>query len=213
MAGEGQRHRIAVFASGEGTNAEALIRYFRDGEDVSGEVVVVVTNRRGAGVVGRARRLGVPVEYIRNTHLEEDICAVLRRYGVTFCVLAGFLRKIPVRVVRWYMGRIVNLHPSLLPRYGGKGMYGERVFEAMVRHCEPVGGITIHFVDEEYDHGPVIAQFSFPVEPEMDISRLAERTHEYEHRYFPVVVDMVLRVVRAEVPSVPEGLGSLLSSL
>ncbi len=204
MAGEGrcEWHRIAVFASGEGTNAEALIRYFRDRGEGVGQVVVVVTNRRGAGVVVRARRLDVPVEFVRNAHLEEDIRDVLQRYGITFCVLAGFLRKIPASIVQWYRGRIVNLHPALLPRYGGKGMYGDRVFRAMVRHREPVGGITVHFVDEEYDHGPVIAQFSFPVEPEMDVSGLAVRTHEYEHRYFPVVVDMVLRVVLPVVPSV-----------
>ncbi|MDE6130303.1 MAG: phosphoribosylglycinamide formyltransferase, partial [Muribaculaceae bacterium] len=148
-----QKKRIAVFASGSGTNAERIIRYFRDKNDAGAEVALVVCNRPDAAVLTRAAALGVPVELLGRQEIcnREVMDAVFDRYGIDMVVLAGFLLMVPDFVIARFRGRIVNIHPSLLPRFGGKGMYGRRVHEAVVAAGERVSGITVHMVSERYD--------------------------------------------------------------
>ncbi len=186
-----QKKRIAVLASGSGTNAEALIKYFNYSER-QGEIALVITNRKKAGVIERAIKHNVRVEYIPSEEIENRLLDTLKRYDIDFVALAGFLKKIPVSVIKAYKGKIVNLHPSLLPAYGGKGMYGKNVFKAIINNKENFSGITIHHVNEEYDKGKIIAQFVFPLEVGETVESLAQKTHLFEHRFFPVVVELLI---------------------
>ncbi len=183
--------RIAVLASGNGTNAEALIKYFNY-TDKLGKVVLVITNKKTAGVIQRASKHNVQVEYIPSSQIKESLLNVLKQHSIDFIVLAGFLRKIPENVIQEYKGRIVNLHPSLLPAYGGKGMYGDNVFKAILENKENFSGVTIHHVNEEYDKGTIIAQFVFPLEPNETLESLAAKTHQTEHRFYPVIIDLLI---------------------
>lgn len=180
--------RIAVFASGSGTNAENLIRYFNDADDA--RVVLVMTNKPGAGVVGRAEALGVPVRVFNPAELNdnEGVRGILSGLGIDYIVLAGFLLKIPSILIREWNGRIINIHPALLPKYGGKGMYGHHVHRAVIDAGERESGISIHLVNENYDEGSVLFQAQCPVSADDTPESLAERVHELEYRYFPAVV-------------------------
>lgn len=180
--------RIAVFASGSGTNAENLIRYFNDANDAG--VVLVMTNKAGAGVVGRAEALGVPVRVFNPAELmdNEGVRGILSGLGIDYIVLAGFLLKIPSILIREWNGRIINIHPALLPKYGGKGMYGQHVHRAVIDAGERESGISIHLVNENYDEGSVLFQARCPVRADDTPESLAERIHELEYRYFPEVV-------------------------
>jgi len=177
--------RIAVFASGGGTNLEALLA------DLTGhptaEIVLVVSDRAGAGALDRGRRAGVETAVVRHDD-GEALLDLLARHAVDWIVLAGYLRRVPAEVVARYHGRILNIHPALLPRFGGPGMYGERVHRAVIESGEPMSGVTIHVVDEEYDHGPIVAQRSVPVEPGDTPRSLAARVLEVEHALLPEVV-------------------------
>ncbi|NPA33841.1 MAG: phosphoribosylglycinamide formyltransferase [Chlorobi bacterium] len=186
-----QTIRIAVLASGNGTNAETLIKYFNY-SNRHGKVVLVITNRKKAGVIQRASNYGVPVEYIPSSQIEELLLLILKQYNIDFIALAGFLKKVPENVITEYRNRIVNLHPALLPAYGGKGMYGEHVFKAILKNQENFSGITIHHVNEEYDKGEIIAQFVFPLNPGETLETLAEKTHKAEHRFYPIVIDLLI---------------------
>ncbi len=155
--------KIAVFASGNGSNAENIIRYFNDPSSVHGgtaEVALVVCNRPEAPVLARAAALGVPAETITRAQLndEAEFMRIMEKYGIDFIVLAGFLLMIPSFLITRYSGKIVNIHPSLLPRYGGKGMYGRHIHEAVVQAGERETGITVHHVSENCDEGAIIFQ-------------------------------------------------------
>ncbi|MDR1380797.1 MAG: phosphoribosylglycinamide formyltransferase [Tannerella sp.] len=183
---------IAVFASGSGTNAENLIRYFKNSATVN--VAVVLSNRPDAGVHGRAERLGVP-SYTFTGEAFGEGTSVLRKlsaYDTHFIVLAGFLLKIPAAVIDAYPGRIVNIHPSLLPAYGGKGMYGDRVHRAVVAAGETRTGITVHYVNERYDDGAVIFQKTCPVFPSDTPDDVAARIHELEYDCYPRIIEGLL---------------------
>ena len=186
-----RKKRIAVLASGSGTNAEALIKYFNYSER-HGEIVLVITNKKNAGVIDKARKHNVHVEYIPSKEIEDKLLDTLKKYNIDFVALAGFLKKVPDNVIKAYERRIVNLHPSLLPAYGGKGMYGENVFKSIINNKENFSGISIHHVNEEYDKGRIIAQFVFPLEPGETVESLAQKTHVFEHRFFPVVVELLI---------------------
>jgi phosphoribosylglycinamide formyltransferase-1 len=187
--------RIAVFASGGGSNLGALLERFRPGSER--EVALVVTDRADAGALARASVAGVPARVVRPRDFAtpEDygrgLVQLLRENGIDLIVLAGFLRKVPAGVVEAFPLRVVNVHPALLPRFGGEGMYGERVHAAVLAAGERESGASVHFVDAEYDHGPVIAQARVPVLPEDTPQSLARRVLEEEHRLLPEVVDLI----------------------
>lgn len=183
---------LAIFASGEGTNAENLIRYFS--RRATARVALVVTNRRQAGVVARAERLGVPVEWVPAKEWADSarVMDLLRRYDVDAIVLAGYLLLLPEYLVEAYSGRIVNIHPALLPLHAGKGMYGMRVHQDVVRCGERETGITIHLVDAHYDHGRTLFQAKCPVAAGDTPEAVAARVHELEYRYYPEVVEQWL---------------------
>jgi phosphoribosylglycinamide formyltransferase-1 len=183
---------LAIFASGSGTNAENLIRHFRTGSSAS--VELVLTNKPGAGVLNRARELEVEsVIFDREKFYETgEITALLLEKGIDFVALAGFLWLVPEDLLEAYSGRMVNIHPALLPRHGGKGMYGRRVHEAVLAHGDPESGITIHLVNQHYDEGDIIFQAKCPVFPEDTADTLAARIHELEYLHYPRVVEQLL---------------------
>ena len=186
---------LAIFASGSGTNAENLIRYFNQKE--CGRVVLVVSNKADAPVLERASRLGVPTVVCTRTELAETdhIPTLLHERKVDFVVLAGFLLRIPDNLLQAYPGRIVNIHPALLPKFGGKGMYGDKVHEAVVAAGETTTGITIHAVDAHYDEGDVLFQASCPVLPSDTPQEVAQKVHALEYKYYPVVVEQLLSII------------------
>ena len=189
--------RLAVFASGGGTNLGALLERFPPGQPC--EVALVVSDREGAGALQRARAAGVPHAVVRPQDFPsaaafgERLLELVREHRVDLVVLAGFLRKIPDNVVAAYSRRIVNIHPALLPRFGGRGMHGMRVHATVLAAGETESGASVHFVDEEYDHGSVIAQARVPVRPSDTPEALAERVLAVEHRLLPRVVELIAR--------------------
>lgn len=186
------KHRIAILASGAGSNAENLARHFRV-SDV-GEVAMLLTDR-DAPVTERLRPYGVPSRLIPRKEWRENPLAVveaLEEARIDFIVLAGFLRVVPLEVIDRYHGRIVNVHPSLLPKYGGKGMWGMNVHRAVIANGETESGITVHLVDNGVDTGKTIAQFRCPIEPDTSPEALAQKIHELEQRHLPTVVERFL---------------------
>jgi phosphoribosylglycinamide formyltransferase-1 len=183
---------LAIFASGTGTNAARIIDHFRGSSDV--KVCLIVCNKPGAGVLGIAEREGVPTLLIEKAKFLGGGAYVseLREKGIDFIVLAGFLWKIPEELVRAYPGRIINIHPALLPKYGGKGMYGRHVHEAVIAAGEKESGITIHWVDEHYDHGELIRQEKVALEPGETPETLAGKIHLLEYEHFPKVIEEVV---------------------
>lgn len=184
--------KIAVFASGSGTNASNMIDYFSNAETAI--VSLVLTNKPDAPVIRRATERMTDVEVFDREQLygSEYISNLLYERGVDFIVLAGFLWLIPGTLIDSYRGRIVNIHPALLPAYGGKGMYGDHVHRAVLQNGEEESGITIHYVNEKYDDGDIIFQARCEVKSEDTVASLAARIHQLEHRYYPGVVEKVL---------------------
>lgn len=179
---------IAIFASGNGTNAEALVHYLTNIDDIS--VALIATDNPHAGVLQRAERLGVrSLVFQRKEMANVAFAEQLReQYQVTAIVLAGFLGLVPESLLRAFPRRILNIHPGLLPDYGGKGMYGDRVHECVLKeHCK-VSGITIHLIDGEYDRGSTLCEVRLAVHPNDTVDTLAERIHRLEHTYYPIVV-------------------------
>lgn len=181
--------RIAIFASGNGSNAENIIRYFQANPGL-GEVVLVVCNRPGAGVIERAARLGVDTRVMSRAEINDPsvMLSLMESHAVGFIVLAGFLLMVPSFLTERYHGRMLNIHPSLLPKFGGKGMYGRYVHEAVVAAGETETGITIHLVSDECDGGRVVFQASVPVGPDDTPSDVEAKVHELERIHFPRVV-------------------------
>lgn len=183
---------IAVFASGAGSNAEKIIQHFK--AHLSIRVGLIVCNRPGAGALTIAAQENIPVLMVEKERFFQGdaYLPLLREHRIGFIVLAGFLWKVPEVLVTAFPRRIVNIHPALLPRHGGKGMYGARVHAAVKEAGDPETGITIHYVDEHYDNGDIIFQTSCPVEPADDPESLAEKVHKLEHRYFPKIIEEVI---------------------
>ena len=192
---------IAIFASGNGTNAENIIRCFQSRSD-SPVVVLVVANRPQAQVLERAENLNVPAVYIPKEKWETGgaVLDLLTRYKVDFIVLAGFLAKVPDMVLHAYPSRIVNIHPSLLPKFGGKGMYGDRVHRAVVEAGERETGITIQYINERYDEGIIIAQYRCPVHPDDTPDDVAARVHALEYEHYPKVIKRLVMSLWALLP-------------
>lgn len=184
---------IAIFASGSGTNAEKLLERFQNHPQA--QVALVLTNNSKAGVITRAERFGIPVEvFSRQTlHTTDQVLITLQHHAIDFIVLAGFMLKIPENLTKAFPDRIVNIHPALLPAYGGVGMYGRHVHEAVVAAGETQTGISIHYVNEHYDEGRMILQVSCPVAPDDTPEDVAAKVQQLEHRYYPeVVAELIL---------------------
>jgi phosphoribosylglycinamide formyltransferase-1 len=183
---------LAIFASGTGTNAARIIDYFRGSTGV--KVSLIVCNKPGAGVLEIAQQEAIPTLLIEKEPFfrGDAYVAELKNQNIDFIVLAGFLWKIPEALVKAYPGRIINIHPALLPKYGGKGMYGRFVHEAVIAAGDRESGITIHYVDEHYDHGDPIRQVRVIVEPDDTPETLAGKIHLLEYEHFPKVIEEVI---------------------
>lgn len=181
--------RLALFASGSGTNAENLIHYFANSQHV--EVSLILCNKPGAFVIQRAKNHNVPLMVFdrRQFYGSNEVLQVLLDHKIDFIILAGFLWLVPTEILEAFPRSVINIHPALLPKYGGKGMYGGKVHEAVIENGEIESGITIHLIDELYDQGQTIFQTSCPVYPEDEPQTLAARIHELEYAHFPVVIE------------------------
>lgn len=183
--------RLSIFVSGNGTNLQRIAEYFVSTPDV--EIVNVVCNNPKAYALERARKLGLPVRLVTRTEFDgpafvEEMAAL----DLDLIVLAGFLWKVPVGLIQVYPHRIVNIHPALLPKYGGKGYYGQHVHEAVIAAGEAYSGITIHYVDEIYDNGEIILQAYVALEPGETAETLAAKIHKLEQGYYPVTIRQIL---------------------
>jgi len=184
---------IAIFASGSGTNAENLIRFFRTSP--FGDIRVVLTNRSDAGVIARAQSLEVEsLVFTREQfYSSQKVLDLLVERDINYIVLAGFLWLVPLYLLLPFENKIVNIHPALLPKYGGKGMYGSRVHKAVIEAGESESGITIHYVNPEYDEGDIIFQARCEIDSDESPDTLAAKIHELEYEFFPKVVENLLK--------------------
>ena len=184
---------VAIFASGEGTNVENLIKYFAPSKEV--KIKLVVTNKPDAGVVKRAETYKKNIQIVSREALAnytEQLVDFLQTEKTDLIVLAGFLLKVPEKIIKAFPQRIINIHPALLPKHGGQGMYGKRVHEAVLASGDATSGITVHYVDEEYDHGEHILQAVCRVEKNDTPQSLAAKIHELEYFYFPKAVEKAI---------------------
>ncbi len=185
--------RIAIFASGKGTNAQAIIDYFRDNPSVS--VFLIFSNKKEAPVTDRARKENIPViTFDRDTFYQTDfLIRILKDNLIDLVVLAGFMWLIPKNLTEAYSNKMINIHPALLPNYGGQGMYGMHVHNAVHKNRDNETGITIHYVNEEYDKGAPIIQKKCNIDPEKDNpDTIAKKVHQLEYEYYPKAIEMVL---------------------
>ena len=195
--------RIAVLASGGGSNLQAILDHFDSlGANAPGRVVLVTSNRDDAGSLDRARNRGIAA-IVALSEATGRLHALLHEYKIDLIVLAGYLRMIPPEVIREYENRIVNVHPALLPKFGGKGMYGRHVHQAVIDAHERVSGVTVHLVTQEYDTGPILAQWPVAVLPTDDAESLAHRVLVAEHALYPRVVACLAAGDRARFPLKP----------
>ncbi|MCK9160662.1 MAG: phosphoribosylglycinamide formyltransferase [Parabacteroides sp.] len=183
---------IAIFASGSGTNAENITKYFSENDKI--KVAVVLSNNKNVGVHARVNKLGIPsFVFTRDEFVEgSPILAKLEEYHIDLIVLAGFMNKISDSLLKYYPEKIVNIHPALLPKHGGKGMYGMHVHEAVVAAGEKESGITIHYIDSQYDHGKIIFQATCPVLPTDTPEDVAAKVHALEYAHYPHVIKELL---------------------
>lgn len=179
---------IAIFASGGGTNCENIIRYFKESEEVC--TALVVSNKAEAPVLGKALKLGVPVQVVTKAELNDEavMMPLLQQYAIDFIVLAGFLPLVPDFLIEAFPRRIVNIHPSLLPKFGGKGMWGHHVHEAVKAAGETETGMTVHWVTPVCDGGDIIAQYRVALSPEDSADTISEKEHVLEMKYYPLVI-------------------------
>lgn len=183
---------LSIFVSGNGTNLERIAEYFMEDWDI--DIVNVVCNNPKAFAIERAKRRKIPVRMITKQEFNsEAFVKEMQDLDVDLIVLAGFLWKLPEGLVKAFPKRIVNIHPALLPKYGGKGFYGEHVHEAVVAAKEPYSGITVHYVNEVYDSGEIIMQAQVALDENETPDSLAAKIHKLEQAYFPVAIDYVLR--------------------
>lgn len=183
---------IAIFASGSGSNFENISRHFFT--DLSAKVALLVCNKADAFVVTRAKLLGIPCHVVTKSDFNDEytMMALLRRYDIDFIVLAGFLLMVPSWLINAFPRRIVNIHPSLLPKYGGKGMYGRHVHEAVKAASDTVTGITIHYVSQQCDDGEIIFQATTALSPDDTPDDIAEKVHALEKEHFPTIISRVI---------------------
>lgn len=187
-----KRLNIAIFASGAGNNAKKIIEYFTSSSSVN--IALIVSNNADAGVLEIAKPNNIETLIIdKDVFFKGDAyLSTLKKHGIDFIVLAGFLWKVPSLLISSYPKKIINIHPALLPKYGGKGMYGQYVHEAVIAAKEKESGITIHYVDEIYDHGEIIFQATCPIEAADTPETLATKIHALEHLHYPAVIASIL---------------------
>lgn len=190
-----QVKNIALFASGSGTNVENIVKYFATNPNAN--VKLILSNKKDAFVLERAKNLGVKAvvfnrEQFVNTN---EIVDLLLAEDIHLVVLAGFLWLVPINLVQAFPNKILNIHPALLPKYGGKGMYGMKVHEAVVANNEKESGITIHTIDENYDEGSIILQKSCEVAPDDTPEQVAQKVHALEYEYYPKVIEQILKEI------------------
>lgn len=181
--------KIAILASGSGTNAEQIIKHFAEHNQIS--VSFVLSNKKNAFVLERAQKLNIENNFFNRSQFYEtgEVHALLQENEIDYLILAGFLWLIPNDLISMYPRKIINIHPSLLPKHGGKGMYGSRVHEAVIANNDTESGITIHLVDEIYDNGEILCQQRVQVTPEDTPDSLATKIHQLEHEHFPKVIE------------------------
>ncbi|HLV42501.1 MAG TPA: phosphoribosylglycinamide formyltransferase [Brumimicrobium sp.] len=186
------KKRIAIFASGGGSNAIKLLDYFENSDEI--EVVLLLTNNENAKVLEKTKDR-VDQMIINNEGANDGgyLAEEMQELGVDYIVLAGYLRKIPVELIKAYPQHIINIHPALLPKYGGKGMYGMNVHKAVLESRDSESGITIHLVNEMYDEGKILAQYKTDISPEDDVNTVQKKVLEIEHRYFSEVVEKYIK--------------------
>lgn len=184
---------IAIFASGNGSNAENIYRFFQKSSDIS--VVLICSNNKGAYVVKRAEKLQIPLFLFTKQGFENffELKKVLEAKEIDFIILAGFLLKIPKNILEHYPDKIINIHPALLPKYGGKGMYGNIVHKAVLENKEVESGITIHFVNSEYDDGEIIFQAKCKVKKDDSVESLVKKVQKLERDFFPKIIEGVIK--------------------
>ena len=185
--------RLAIFASGSGSNAENICNYFKSTSDI--EVGLICTNKPDAFIVKRAEKLNIPVYIFAKHELNNfvDLHKKLQSIGVDIVILAGFLLKLPAIMVDSYPNRIINIHPSLLPKYGGKGMYGSNIHKSVIENKETESGISIHFVNQNYDEGKIILQKKCSISANESVETLIHKIHKLEHNYFPVAIEKTIK--------------------
>ncbi len=185
-------NNIILFASGSGTNVENIVNFFKNNPDIN--ISYVFTNNPDAYVIQRAKKLNIPVRIFNRDDFYKNnaILNTLKELNPGLIVLAGFLWLIPAGIISAFPGRMINIHPALLPKYGGKGMYGSRVHEAVVQNGEKESGITIHYVNEKYDDGNIIFQAKCEVLPTDKPEDVAEKVHKLEYEHFPKVIEKLL---------------------
>ncbi len=191
------KKRIAIFASGSGSNAQKIMEHFKRSPDA--EVVLILTNNPQAYVLQRADNFEVPSHiFTRNEFYNtDDVIKLLKNLQVDLIVLAGFLWLVPVSLLKAFPNKIINLHPALLPKYGGAGMYGDHVHKAILANKEDESGITIHFVNEAFDEGEIIHQSKFKIEPDDNLEMIKFKGQQLEHLHFPKVVENLLKKMRS----------------
>ena len=184
--------RLFILASGSGSNAEAIVRHFRPSETI--QVVGIGTNNPQAGVIERAKNLGIPCHTFDRSFFKDEAGLVkqLLDEKIDLLVLAGFLWLVPEHIIRAFPDRILNIHPALLPDFGGKGFYGNRVHEAVLAERRTMSGITIHLVNEHFDEGASVFQAACHVDKQDTVESLARKVHALEHRFYPVVIEKFL---------------------
>jgi phosphoribosylglycinamide formyltransferase 1 len=184
--------RLAVLASGRGSNLQAIVDHFDNlARERVAKVVLVASNRADSPALIRAATASIDIAHFNAADDGTELLDLLKKHRIDLVVLAGYLKRIPSKVIREYSGRIVNIHPALLPAFGGEGMYGVRVHQAVIASGAKESGVTVHLVDDEYDRGPIVAQWRVPVEPSDTADKLAARLLNVEHVVFPRTVEMV----------------------
>jgi phosphoribosylglycinamide formyltransferase 1 len=187
------KKNIAIFASGEGTNAQRIIDYFKNSDEIN--VSLIVSGKKEANVLKRAEKAGIDTYVLdkEGFYQRNDVVELLRSRKIDLIVLAGFLWMIPEGLIKAFPGKIINIHPALLPKYGGKGMYGMNVHKAVIGAGEKESGISIHYVNEHYDEGEIISQHTCPVMKNDTPEELARKIQSLEHEYFPKVIEKLLK--------------------
>ncbi len=182
---------IAIFASGSGSNAEKIAKHFKNNSKIN--VSLILTNNKDAGVIERANKLNIPCYvFDKEAFKGMEVLNILQENDIDFIVLAGFLWLIPKKYIEAFPKKIVNLHPALLPKYGGRGMYGHHVHEAVIANGESESGITIHYVNEAYDEGAIIFQAKYAIEPSDSAMDIAAKGQVLEHRHFPEIIEKLV---------------------
>jgi len=185
--------KLAIFGSGSGSNAENICNYFADSSDI--EVILICTNKQDAFIVKRANKLDIPVYIFTKYELNNfvNLYKKLQSIGVDVIILAGFLLKLPTIMIESYPNRIINIHPSLLPKYGGKGMYGNNIHKSVIENKETESGISVHFVNQNYDEGEIILQKKCIISNNETVETLMQKIQKLEYNYFPTAIEKTLK--------------------